>query len=211
MKVITPIFPLPLVVYPGESLNLHIFEPRYQQLIRECADRRIPFGIPSVLKDKLGGLGTLVELIEITQVHENGEFDIKTRGLEIFRMVELVKVVPGKLYSGAVLEFLENDLTRDAELTRQVLAEVKLMHKLLKVEKSFGPPGAALRSYDVAHHAGLSLEQEYELLGILAEIKRLEYLSRHLAKMLPLVVEMESLKAKIQLNGHFKALPGFEI
>lgn len=211
MKVITPIFPLPLVVYPGESLNLHIFEPRYQQLIRECADRRIPFGIPAVVNNKLGGLGTLVELIEITQVHENGEFDIKTRGLEIFRMVELVKVVPGKLYSGAVLEFLENDLTRDAELTRQVLAEVKLMHKLLKVEKSFGQPGAALRSYDVAHHAGLSLEQEYELLGILAEIKRLEYLSRHLAKMLPLVVEMESLKAKIQLNGHFKALPGFEI
>lgn len=211
MKVITPIFPLPLVVYPGESLNLHIFEPRYQQLIRECADRRIPFGIPAVVNNKLGGLGTLVELIEITQVHENGEFDIKTRGLEIFRMVELVKVVTGKLYSGAVLEFLENDLTRDAELTRQVLAEVKLMHKLLKVEKSFGQPGAALRSYDVAHHAGLSLEQEYELLGILAEIKRLEYLSRHLAKMLPLVVEMESLKAKIQLNGHFKALPGFEI
>jgi uncharacterized protein len=58
----------------------------------------------------------------------------------------------------------------------------------------------------VAHHAGLSLEEEYELLGLLKEIQRQEYLKRHLSKVLPLIAEMEALKEKIRLNGHFKNL-----
>ena len=58
----------------------------------------------------------------------------------------------------------------------------------------------------MAHHAGLSLEEEYELLGLLKEIQRQEYLKRHLSKVLPLIAEMEALKEKIRLNGHFKNL-----
>ena len=48
-----PIFPLELVVYPGEKLNLHIFEDRYKQLISECYKERKPFGIPPVIKNKI--------------------------------------------------------------------------------------------------------------------------------------------------------------
>jgi len=48
-----PIFPLGIVVYPGESLNLHIFEPRYRELILECIENSKPFGIPVVIENKL--------------------------------------------------------------------------------------------------------------------------------------------------------------
>ena len=65
-------------------------------------------------------------------------------------------------------------------------------------------------SYDVAHHAGLSIEEEYELLGLMNELQRQEYLKRHLAKVLPVVVEMETLKKRIKLNGHFKNLEGLK-
>ena len=68
-----------------------------------------------------------------------------------------------------------------------------------------------LKSYDVAHHAGLSLKQEYELLGMPSENQRLEFLNRHLTQILPTVMEMESLKSKIQMNGHFKKIPGVEL
>ena len=211
MNKIIPIFPLELVVYPGEALHLHIFEPRYRQLIAECADTKAPFGIPAVVNKKIAGLGTLMELVEITHVHADGEMDIKTRGREIFRIAKLVQRMPGKLYSGAGLEILPNELAGDQELMRQVLSSVRLMHKLLKVEKAFGSPAGGLKSYDVAHHAGLSLEQEYELLGIPEENLRLEYLNRHLTQIFPTVMQMESLKEKIRQNGHFKVLPGFEI
>ncbi len=66
-------------------------------------------------------------------------------------------------------------------------------------------------SYDVAHHVGLSLEEEYELLELLRELYRQEYLKQHLVKVLPVMAEMETLKDRIQLNGHFKNLEGFNL
>ena len=80
-----PIFPLGIVVYPGEELNLHIFEPRYKQLINECYQEKKLFGIPSVIDDQLQDYGTLMQIMEITTVHDNGELDIKTQGDKVGR------------------------------------------------------------------------------------------------------------------------------
>ena len=65
-----PIFPLSIVVFPGEELNLHIFEPRYKQLIGDCFSENRAFGIPSIVKEKLMEFGTLVKIIEIKEVVE---------------------------------------------------------------------------------------------------------------------------------------------
>ena len=74
-----PIFPLGLVVYPGEDVNLHIFEPRYKQLIKECHETKKAFGIPAVVDNKLQENGTLVNVMEMSKVYENGEMDIKNK------------------------------------------------------------------------------------------------------------------------------------
>ena len=55
----------------------------------------------------------------------------------------------------------------------------------------------------------LNAEEEYELLGLFREAQRQEYLKRHLSKVLPMLTEMESLKTKVKLNGHFRNLEGF--
>ena len=60
-----PIFPLGIVVYPGEHLNLHIFEPRYKQLINECHEQKKSFGIPTVIEKKIQDFGSLVQITEI--------------------------------------------------------------------------------------------------------------------------------------------------
>ena len=75
-----PIFPLGIVVYPGENVNLHIFEPRYKQLIKECSENKKSFGIPAVLDNRLQERGTLVSVTEVSKVYDNGEMDIKTKG-----------------------------------------------------------------------------------------------------------------------------------
>ncbi|MBP6591261.1 MAG: LON peptidase substrate-binding domain-containing protein, partial [Chitinophagaceae bacterium] len=100
-----PIFPLNIVVYPGEELNLHIFEPRYKQLITECHEAKKPFGIPTVINNKLKDYGSLVEITELSKVHDNGEMDIRTRGVQIFRILELIREIPDKLYSGAIVNY----------------------------------------------------------------------------------------------------------
>lgn len=205
-----PIFPLGLVVYPGEDLNLHIFEPRYKQLIRECRESGKSFGIPSVVKDKVKELGTLVEIREIVKVEDNGEMDIKTRGQKVFRILETIPQVPDKLYSGAIVTYPDQDPQGSRELMQKLVSSIRQLHQLLNVSKSFPKPDELLNSYDVAHHVGLSLEEEYELLCLPMELQRQEYLRRHLSKVIPVVMEMESLKEKVRLNGHFKNLAGFQ-
>jgi Lon protease-like protein len=209
MTNFVPIFPLGIVVYPGEKLNLHIFEPRYKQLITECYAEAKPFGIPTVLSNGVSETGTLVEITKIAEVYGDGKMDIQTRGLKVFRILEVVKDIPEKLYSGAIVNYPVNNETGRKEMMQKVLIAIRQLHRLLNVTKDFGKPDELLNSYDVAHHAGLSLDQEYELLGLLQEMQRLEYLKRHLNAVLPLIVGMETLKEKIQLNGHYKELKGF--
>ena len=94
---------------------------------------------------------------------------------------------------------------------RKIMNSVRDLHTLLKVKKDFPREDGELTTYDVAHHIGLSITEEYELLGLLDERQRLEYLKRHLAKVIPMVAGMEQLKEKIKGNGHFKDLGGFDI
>jgi uncharacterized protein len=205
-----PIFPLGIVVYPGEYLNLHIFEPRYKQLITECNEQKKPFGIPTVLENKMQDFGSLVAITEVSKVYDNGEIDIKTKGEKVFRILEVIKEVPEKLYSGAIVNYPDTYERGNIELMRKVMAGIRDLHRLLKVTKEFNKPDEEIRCYEVAHHIGLSLEEEYELLGLLDERQRQEYLKRHLTKVIPMVAGMEQLKEKIKLNGHFKNLPGFD-
>lgn len=206
-----PIFPLSIVVYPGEELNLHIFEPRYKQLIGDCNQNKKPFGIPAVINDKINEMGTLVEITEITKQYDNGEMDIKTKGLKVFRILEVVKSLPEKLYSGAIVNYPDNEERGNRRLMQKVITGVRQLHEVLKVTKEFKKPEEELWSYDIAHHAGLSLAEEYELLQLLHELQRQEYLKQHLLKVLPVATEIEILKARVKMNGHFKNLSGFDI
>ena len=206
-----PIFPLGIVIYPGEMVNLHIFEPRYKQLVNECYAEGKPFGIPTVIDNKLNEMGTLVKITEVAKVYDNGEMDIRTQGLRVFRVLELIKSVPDKLFNGAIVNYPENiEGPGKPELMIMVLIAVRELHRLLNITKDFHKPDTEMVVYDIAHHAGLSLEEEYELLGLLREEQRQEYLKRHLGRVLPVIAEMETLKERVKLNGHFKNLSSFQ-
>src|SRR5215210_3665300 len=124
-----PIFPLGIVVYPGEQLNLHIFEPRYKQLINECYAEKKDFGIPAIIDNHVQDYGTVVQIKEITTVHENGEMDIKTEGEKVFRVLEVIKEIPDKLYSGAIVNYPVNHEAGNAEVMRRLLITVKELYK----------------------------------------------------------------------------------
>ncbi len=162
-----------------------------------------------MLENKVQDYGSLVEITEIAGVQENGEMDIRTKGLRIFRILEVIKEMPDKLYSGAIVNYPETWEQGNPELMRRVMNSIRDLHRLLKVNKDFKKEDGDLRVYDVAHHIGMSLEEEYELLGLLDERQRQEYLKRFLAKVIPMVAGMEQLKEKIKMNGHFKNLGGF--
>jgi Lon protease-like protein len=204
------IFPLAIVVYPGEELNLHIFEPRYKQLINDCVAQKKPFGIPAVVNNKQMELGTLVEVKEVVKRYDTGEMDIKTRGINIFEILETIQEIPEKLYQGAIVTHLSNIENGKSALMLKIIELIREMHIFLGVNKTFKKSDELLNSFDVAHHLGLSLSEEYELLGLTYELQRQEYLRRHLTRVMTVLHEMDQLKEKIKLNGHFKNLSGFD-
>ena len=80
-----PFFPLKLVAFPGEELNLHIFEPRYRQLLADAEQNGVTFGICTYI-NQLTGYGTEVRLEKIYKRYEDGRLDIKTRCLSAFQI-----------------------------------------------------------------------------------------------------------------------------
>ncbi len=201
-----PLFPLNIVVYPGEQLNLHIFEPRYKQLINECFEEKKEFGIATAFKESISEIGTTVHVLSIEKIHENGEMDIRTIGNNIFKILESIHEIPGKLYGGAIVTYPENIDDGIQSKMKLLLEELRYFHSMLDVKKEYKKEDAVLTSYDLAHHAGLTLEQEYELLALLREAQRQEFLQRHLTKTIPTIMELQNLKKRIEMNGHFRKL-----
>lgn len=201
-----PIFPLNIVVFPDENVNLHIFEPKYKQLIKDLFGSQSFFGIPTVLNKSLKEFGTTVQILSIEKEYENGEYDIKTRGVEVFKMIEMIPQIPDKLYSGAIVNYPNNVMDGIDSKMKKIMTLVRDFHQLLGVEKKYQKESDELNTYDIAHHIGLSLEEEYEFMSYLREAQRQEFVERHLKKMILMIDEMQKIKKRIQMNGHFRKL-----
>jgi len=217
MTQFLPIFPLGIVVFPNEGLNLHIFEPRYIQLINDCVRMQKPFGIPTVLNGQVQERGALMHITDLSQgfgadrqMGETGG-DIRTESLGTFRILEVVKSVPDKLYQGAIVHIDERASTDVPSVPSKLLMLIRQLHGLLGIDKKFPFPDEELRAFDVAHHLGLSLEEEYHLRELMEENQRQEFIRRHLGQAIPTLQAMEQLKERARLNGHFRPLPGHSI
>lgn len=198
-----PLFPLKLVAFPDEPINLHIFEPRYKQLINDILETGDTFGI-AVYIDSLMPFGTEVQLLDVSKLYEDGRMDIKTKALGVFEILSFDNPMPGKLYAGGKVSFKENDLKVPELIYREFLFYLKELLRLLNHPVDLVP--FAVNSFSFAHKIGLTLAEEYELLTMEKESDRIAYLLRHLMKVIPVMREMEAAKKKIQMNGHFKNL-----
>ena len=204
MQDFLPLFPLKLVVFPGEQLNLHIFEPKYKQLIREAEQNGITFGIPAFIDEQVMEIGTEIKLLSIEKRHENGTLDIKTQGVGLFKIEKFFREAPKKLYAGADISRIDLELEGDDTLGQQILEKMQELYELLKINKVLPKTPKDLHTYLVGHHVGFSVEQEYELLKLPTEYQRQKYLLEHLTNLLPTVREMERLQERVKMNGHFR-------
>ncbi len=199
-----PLFPLNLVAYPGEELNLHIFEPRYRQLITECVNTNTTFGVPSYVLSKIE-YGTEVKIVKLDKTYEDGRMDVRTVGLGIFKVIDFVSPWPGKLYSGGTVEMIDTVHDGDIILQEELFKLANDLFEWLGMEGLVKFDQKKL-TYAIAHKIGLSKEQEYELLKTSSEKRRQEFLINYLKLTIPIVKQMEQAKERIRLNGHFKHL-----
>ena len=200
------LFPLNLVVFPGEKLNLHIFEPRYRQLIHDCLQDDITFGIPPYINGGVSMMGTEMRLLGVEKVYPSGEMDIRTKAMGLFQVREFFHEMSGKLYAGATIEPLPDDTNADLALQQQIRVLIEQLYDILGLRRLLLELPVNFRAYDVAHHLGMNTEQEYQLLEAPTEVERQYLVLAHLEHVLPVLQETERLKERVRLNGHFKNL-----
>jgi len=199
-----PLFPLNIVVFPGEKLNLHIFEPRYKQLITECLHQQTTFGMPAFINNQVTDIGTELKILSIEKTYPNGEMDIKTKGLGVIRILDFFKQAPNKFYPAGTVEDISFLNQEDTYLKNQITECLRQMYIILGIEKLYMNLPADYKLFDIAHHLGLSTEQEYELLQCENELARQKMVLSHLEKIMPVILETERLKDRVRMNGHFK-------
>src|SRR5215510_14143931 len=106
-----PLFPLDLVLFPGAPLPLHIFEPRYKEMIGECLQSQSPFGLVRAHENAVAEVGCTAEILKVIKRYDDGRLDILTEGKRRFEVLELNQ--ERAFLRGEVL-FFEDDPAQDA-------------------------------------------------------------------------------------------------
>ena len=201
-----PIFPLQLVVFPGEPLNLHIFEERYRQLIADAEATGQTFCVATVINQNLQPIATEVELTEVARRYPSGEADIRTRGQRVFFLEDNWKTLPGKLYPGGLARQLPIELEEDPVVNTEIIRLTREIYHELSIDKELKEADQGFVTYDIGHYVGLRLEQEYELLTLRRAADRQRFLLTHLHDIRPELREGQRIRSRATLNGHFKEL-----
>lgn len=204
MEDYKPLFPLGLVLFPGEPLNLHIFEPRYKQLIAECVEDNKPFIIPPFFNESIKPLATSARVLSVEKVYEDGRMDIKTVGERIWLLTDMVNPLPEKLYAGGLGTERETIDIENPALRKNLLRHVEKLYQYLPGEPDPRMYDAQPLSWFLGHRVTLSVEDEYRMLGMTQETDRQAFLFHHISRALPLLRDLERTKARIQMNGHFR-------
>jgi Lon protease-like protein len=197
-----PLFPLKMVPFPGEEINLHIFEPRYKDLVNDILDVEKRFGIPPFIHKKID-FGTLMEITKVVKVYDDGRMDIITNGIRVFKILDYKNPAGKKKYAEGFVEYLENDPTEDPLMKSIFIEKIEefftLINELGKIQIEEN-----VKSFDVIHKLGLTLEMEYEILKMEREVERQEYIIDYLDQTIPVLQRVEKAKKIIRLNGHFR-------
>lgn len=211
MAKFLPLFPLQLVVFPGEKLKLHIFEPRYKQLLGECREEGITFGIPAYFEGKVAEFGTEMRLLNIFTTYPTGEMDVLVDGVAAFQLLRFQRDVQDKLYSGGDVAVLENDAVSYAITVDELAAQYARFHELLKSGYTRDRFDVENLSFHIAHEVGLTLQQKVQLLSIPKESERQLMLLEHLHAVIPVLEGANETRKRVKGNGHFKTLPPLEL
>jgi uncharacterized protein len=196
------LFPLPWVVFPEEVLHLHIFEPRYIQLVNECKERNELFGIPFHSGSML--FGTLVEILEIRKTYPNGEMDIIVKGTEKFEILRFDPMVTSKPYPGGKIKTLETTFRSNPKTVESLRRQLDTFYVLIGSRPVITNEDPDHLSFTYGHKIGLKPYQEMKLMLIADENERQKNLVRYLSRMIPGLRKAEEAKSRIKLNGHFK-------
>lgn len=194
------LFPLPLVLVPTERIPLHIFEPRYLELIDECLEVDGEFGVVLATGDgAVHEIGTRARVIEVLDMLEDGSMNVVVEGGERFRLLELTS---GRSFATGVVEAVADDDEPAAEA--QAAEALTVFRKLVAFADSDVdvPSGDAEQlDFELAARVDFGIDAKQELLASTSPRERVVQLVELLGRALETVRLERMLRRRARANG----------
>jgi len=195
-----PLFPLEVVLLPGTPLPLHIFEPRYKEMIGECLANNAHFGVVRAVEDGIAEVGCTAEIITVTKEYSDGRMDLITEGRKRFEVLEVnqersflraeVLLVPDEPESSA-----PEDRAKAVQLHLEILSIAGAVQDLSAADQS-------QLSFYLAGSLPLDLDFKQKLLAMRSEGQRIQAVTAYLESILPKLKRASKAREKAGGNGH---------
>ncbi len=200
VAVLLPLFPLEVVLFPGTALPLHIFEPRYKEMIGECLEQKIPFGVVLAKEKALARVGCTADITALVKTYDDGRMDIMSQGSRRFEIVHLNE--ERSFLRGEVLYFDDEG----DEATRQEKQRVtELHHELLSLGSSHPQKPDTEQpqlTFQLAGSVPLDLDFKQALLTMRSEAERVSTMITYYNALIPKLRVAIRARTKAGGNGH---------
>ncbi len=196
-----PLFPLDVVLFPGTPLPLHIFEPRYREMISECLDRKASFGVVRAKEEGVAEIGCTAEIITVTRKYPDGRLDIVTEGRERF---EVMQVSQERSFLQAEVIYLQDE--PEKATVDEITQAVKLQGEIVELAGSAPANPSQVEdpqlSFSLVAPLPLDLDFKQTLLGMKSEAERMQAVISYFEAILPNLRRTVRVRQKAGGNGH---------
>ena len=193
------LFPLELVLLPTERIPLHIFEPRYKELVAECLATGSEFGLVLAEDGAVHEIGTRARVGEVLDVADDGRMNIVIEGGSRFRLLELTS---GRSFQTGEIEPVgdEDDPPETADAER-ALELFRRLSELTEAEVEIPAPDSPELSFELAARVAFGTAIKQELLAMLSPRRRLARLSELMQQAVEALVLETELRERASKNG----------
>jgi Lon protease-like protein len=199
------LFPLNLVLLPGEQAPLHIFEPRYRELIGECLEEGREFGLVLADDDGMREIGTRAGVIEVLDRFPDGRLNVVVEGRDRFRLLEITE---GQSFATASVTEVEDDAGESPsdEEVEECLAAYERVLSAAEAELEELDLSADSIAYQIAARVDLGTEVKQGLLELRSERERVVRLAPMLNRAADVVEREREIRERASANGRVEPL-----
>jgi Lon protease-like protein len=200
LDALLPLFPLEVVLFPGTPLPLHIFEPRYKEMISECLAEHRTFGVVRALEQGLADVGCTAEIITIVKEYPDGRLDLVAEGRKRF---EVVRVNQERSFLQAEVLMIADEpgSSSQTDSARAVALHSELL-AIAGAQQDLSAADPLLLSFYLAGSLPLDLDFKQKLLSLRSEAERILLLTSYLEILIPNLRRAASAREKAGGNGH---------
>jgi Lon protease-like protein len=201
VSALLPLFPLDLVLLPGVPVPLHIFEPRYKEMITECLDRNQHFGIVRAKEEEFAKIGCTAEILNVLKKYPDGRMNILAEGQKRF---EILQVNQERTFLQAEVFYLEdeNDLPAPSENEKAVALHGQIMELAGARPEEITKEETSQLAYRLAGSLPFDPDFQQALLEMSSEAERIRAIISFFERILPVLQLNARAKRKAGGNGH---------